>query len=132
MAIIAVSLITLSFLFLSESTLHHTTVTDAYSQPFVETVKHSYFSFFFILSVITHQKRLEVNKNMMTDFEEFLDKIFPLKNANKLGAVLIQLPPSFTVNDFKNIEKFLDKLPSGYQYGVNTLLFSCFHKWLWQ
>jgi uncharacterized protein YecE (DUF72 family) len=68
--------------------------------------------------IITHQKRLEVNKSVMTDFEEFLDKISPLKNANKLGAVLIQLPPSFTVNDFKNIEKFLDKLPSGYQYGV--------------
>ena len=68
--------------------------------------------------IITHQKRLEVNKSVMTDFDEFLDKISPLKNANKLGAVLIQLPPSFTVNDFKNIEKFLDKLPSGYQYGV--------------
>jgi uncharacterized protein YecE (DUF72 family) len=68
--------------------------------------------------IITHQKRLEINKSVMTDFEEFLDKISPLKNANKLGAVLIQLPPSFTVNDFKNIEKFLDKLPSGYQYGV--------------
>lgn len=68
--------------------------------------------------IITHQKRLDVNKSVITDFEEFLDKISPLKNANKLGAILLQLPPSFTVNDFKNIEKFLDKLPPGYQYGV--------------
>ena len=44
----------------------------------------------------------------MTDFEIFLDKIFPLKNSDKLGAVLLQLPPSFTVNYFKNIEGFLD------------------------
>ena len=46
--------------------------------------------------------------NWMTDFEIFLDKIFPLKNSDKLGAVLLQLPPSFTVNYFKNIEGFLD------------------------
>jgi hypothetical protein len=39
----------------------------------------------------------------MTSFEEFLDKISPLRTANKLGAVLFQLPPSFTVSDFKNI-----------------------------
>jgi uncharacterized protein YecE (DUF72 family) len=68
---------------------------------------------------ITHDKRLDINKNAVADFEEFLDKISPLKNANKLGAVLIQLPPSFTVNDFKKIEGFLDGLPSsGYHYAV--------------
>jgi uncharacterized protein YecE (DUF72 family) len=69
---------------------------------------------------ITHKKRLDVNKSAMRDFEEFLDKISPLKTANKLGTILIQLPPSFTVNDFKNIEGFLDRLPSssGYDYAV--------------
>ena len=46
-----------------------------------------------------------------------MTKISPLKNSNKLGAVTLQLPPSFTVIDFKNIEGFLDKLP-GYNYGV--------------
>jgi len=37
-----------------------------------------------------------------------------------LGAILFQLLPIFTVNDFKNIEKFLDRLPSinGYDYAV--------------
>src|ERR687887_281416 len=67
---------------------------------------------------ITHNKRLDINKGAMVDFEEFLDKISPLKTANKLGTILIQLPPSFTVSDFKNIEVFLDKLPSGYQYAI--------------
>ncbi|MFZ0224409.1 MAG: DUF72 domain-containing protein, partial [Candidatus Nitrosopolaris sp.] len=34
--------------------------------------------------------------------------------------VLFQLPPSFTVKDYKNIEQFLDKLPTadGYDYAV--------------
>jgi uncharacterized protein YecE (DUF72 family) len=67
---------------------------------------------------ITHNKRLNVNQSVMKDFGEFLDKISPLKTSNKLGAVLIQLPPSFTVNEFKNIEGFLDRLPSGYDYAV--------------
>ena len=58
--------------------------------------------------------------------EEFLDKISPLRTAKKLGstrvltAILFHLPPSFTVNDFRNIEQFLDKLPTtdGYDYAV--------------
>jgi uncharacterized protein YecE (DUF72 family) len=68
--------------------------------------------------IITHRKRLEVGKGAITDFDIFLDKTSPLKNSAKLGAILLQLPPSFTVNDFKNIERFLDKLPSGYHYAV--------------
>jgi uncharacterized protein YecE (DUF72 family) len=69
---------------------------------------------------ITHNKRLDINKGAIVDFEEFLDKISPLKTANKLGTILIQLPPSFTVSDFKNIEGFLDRLPSssGYDYAI--------------
>jgi uncharacterized protein YecE (DUF72 family) len=69
---------------------------------------------------ITHEKRLDIRRGAMTDFEEFLDKISPLKTSNKLGAILIQLPPSFTVDDFKNIEVFLARLPnsSNYDYAV--------------
>jgi uncharacterized protein YecE (DUF72 family) len=74
-------------------------------------------------ATMTHKKRLDINKGSMVDFEEFLDKISPLKTANKLGTILIQLPPSFTVSDFKNIESFLDSLPSSsssghYDYAV--------------
>src|ERR671920_732883 len=47
---------------------------------------------------------------------EFSDKIPPLKNANKLGAIIIQLPPSFTVDEFKQAEKFLDNLPDSKKY----------------
>jgi uncharacterized protein YecE (DUF72 family) len=56
----------------------------------------------------------------MMSFEEFLDKISPLRTANKLGAILFQIPPSFTVTEFKNDELFLDRLPTAdrYDYAV--------------
>jgi uncharacterized protein YecE (DUF72 family) len=69
---------------------------------------------------VTHVKRLDIKKGAMTSFEEFLEKISPLKTANKLGAILFQLPPSFTVSEFKNTEQFLDRLPTAdrYDYAV--------------
>jgi len=67
---------------------------------------------------VTYDKRLDVRKGAMALLEEFLEKISPLKSANKLGAVLIQLPPSFTVKEFQNTEEFLDRLPSGYDYAI--------------
>jgi uncharacterized protein YecE (DUF72 family) len=76
---------------------------------------------------ITHVKRLRIhdgdgmggNASAMTAFEEFLDRIAPLKAANKLGAILFQLPPSFTVSEFRQVEGFLDRLPSkGYDYAI--------------
>ena len=89
---------------------------------FIGMVKATPENFQFSVKVpetITHRKRLDVRKGAITDFEIFLDKISPLKNSNKLGAILLQLPPSFTVNDFKNIEGFLDRLPTnGYDYSV--------------
>ena len=54
----------------------------------------------------------------MALLDEFLEKISPLKSTNKLGAVLIQLTPSFTVKEFRNTEEFLDRLPSGYDYAI--------------
>ena len=44
-------------------------------------------------------------------------KISSLKTINKLGAIIIQLPPSFTVGEFRNTEP-LDRLPAGYDYAV--------------
>ncbi|MFZ0513999.1 MAG: DUF72 domain-containing protein, partial [Candidatus Nitrosopolaris sp.] len=73
-----------------------------------------------VQETVTHIKRLDIEKGAMTSFGEFLDKISPLKTAHKLGAILFQLPPSFTVGDFRNIEQFLDRLPTadGYDYAV--------------
>jgi len=57
---------------------------------------------------VTHEKRLDVKKGAMVILEEFLEKISPLKRANKLGAILIQLSPSFSVDAFRQTESFLD------------------------
>jgi uncharacterized protein YecE (DUF72 family) len=62
--------------------------------------------------------RLDVDKEDIMHLEGFLDKISHLKSANKLGVVLIQLPPSFTVKEFRNTEEFLDRLPAGYEYAM--------------
>jgi uncharacterized protein YecE (DUF72 family) len=67
---------------------------------------------------VTHENRLDVNRGAITFLDEFLEKISPLEYANKLGAVLIQLPPSFTVKEFQNTEAFLDRLPNGYDYAI--------------
>jgi uncharacterized protein YecE (DUF72 family) len=67
---------------------------------------------------VTHDKRLDIDKEAITHLQEFLDKISPLKPANILGAVLIQLPPSFTVKEYRNTEEFLDRLPAGYEYAM--------------
>jgi len=69
--------------------------------------------------VVTHDKRLDVENRAITDLEEFLAKISPLKTSDKLGALLIQLAPSFTVKEFINTEKLLDRLPRGYDYAMN-------------
>ncbi|MGE5633672.1 MAG: DUF72 domain-containing protein [Deltaproteobacteria bacterium] len=60
---------------------------------------------------ITHRKKLDITKDVIFDFKEFLDKISPLYNSGKLGAILIQLPPSFSIEYFNILEKFLENIP---------------------
>ena len=39
--------------------------------------------------------------DVISDFKEFLDKISPLYNSGKLGAILIQLPSSLSIKVFQ-------------------------------
>ncbi len=57
--------------------------------------------------IVTHEKRLDTNKDVIKDIVEFSEKISPLKNTDKLGALIIQLPPSFAIDEFPKVEKFL-------------------------
>lgn len=57
--------------------------------------------------IITHEKRLDINKNVVTDLNEFLKKISPLEINRKLGLIIIQLPPSYTINEYNRLEEFL-------------------------
>ena len=71
------------------------------------------------------EKNWILSKDVISDFKEFLDKISPLYNSGKLGAILIQLPPSFSIKYFNTLEKFLDKIPRkperGNQIDNNTI-----------
>src|SRR6187200_2822567 len=46
--------------------------------------------------IIIHQKRLDVNKSVMTHFEEFLDRTSPRKSTNTLRPIPLHLPPRST------------------------------------
>lgn len=47
---------------------------------------------------ITYKKRLDLTKDVISDLDEFLNKISPLYNSKKLDAILIQLPLSLRLN----------------------------------
>jgi len=64
--------------------------------------------------IITDDKRLNIYKNVLDDLTLFIDKISPLKNANKLGAIIIQLPSSFTIKEFRKLEEFLYVIKSNF------------------
>jgi uncharacterized protein YecE (DUF72 family) len=51
-----------------------------------------------------------MDKNVICDFKEFFNKISPLKSSNKLGTIIFQMPPSFTIKEFSKVENFFDKL----------------------
>lgn len=59
---------------------------------------------------ITHEKRLDPDKGAIEDMIAFHEKISPLQNNEKLGAIIIQLPPSYTIKELKKLEKFLKAL----------------------
>jgi len=56
---------------------------------------------------ITREKKLSLSQGAFSAFEDFLERISPLKSAQKLGAILFQMSPHFTTDDFRNAESFL-------------------------
>jgi uncharacterized protein YecE (DUF72 family) len=68
--------------------------------------------------VITHEKKLDLEKGVKEDVVRFLHLMKPLSDDGKLGPVLIQLPPSFAYSSVEKLSRFLDVLPSGVQYAA--------------
>jgi uncharacterized protein YecE (DUF72 family) len=62
---------------------------------------------------ITHEKRLIL---VQGELIEFLDVMRML--GNKLGVLLIQLPPSFTISEEKGLAEFLELLPDDLKFAV--------------
>ncbi|MGI0083877.1 MAG: DUF72 domain-containing protein [Nitrososphaerales archaeon] len=69
--------------------------------------------------LITHDKKLELKNGVEIDINTFLELMRPLHQVKKLGALLIQLPPSFSANKRKVLEEFFQVLPSDkYRFAV--------------
>lgn len=68
--------------------------------------------------LITHDKKLELKNGVEIDLNTFLELVWPLHQAKKLGPLLIQLPPSFSANRKKVLEEFFQVLPSKYRFAV--------------
>jgi len=68
-------------------------------------------------NLITHEKKLDVEKDVDEDLDRFLDLMKPLKTRAKLGPILIQLPPGFK-RDYARLEAFFKILPEDFRFAV--------------
>lgn len=62
---------------------------------------------------ITHDKLLV---DCAADVREFIERIAPL--GDKLGTLMLQLPPKFGPRELGRLATFLDELPAGHHYAV--------------
>jgi uncharacterized protein YecE (DUF72 family) len=70
-------------------------------------------------TLITHKKQLNQNLKVKNDLLRFLELMEPLKASGKLGAILIQLPPSFVFErDYETLVSFLKILPEDLEFAV--------------
>ena len=69
--------------------------------------------------LLTHEKRLDLDKGVEADLVRFLSLLKPLVASGKLGPVLVQLPPSFSFNsDYERLRAFLSKVPEDLKFAV--------------
>jgi uncharacterized protein YecE (DUF72 family) len=69
--------------------------------------------------LLTHEKRLDLDKGVETDLVRFLSILKPLLAGGKLGPVLIQLPPSYSFQtDFGKLKAFLERSPEDVKFAV--------------
>jgi len=69
--------------------------------------------------LITHEKKLDLEKGAKEDLFRFLRLMMPLMEDGKLGPLLAQLPPSFRYTEgLKRLAGFLDILPTDVSFAV--------------
>ena len=80
--------------------------------------------------LITHEKMLNLDKGVRDDVDRFLGIICLLRE--KLGPILIQLPPSFKYSEFGALERFLEALPGDHLWAVEFRHSSWMRDETWQ
>ncbi|MDA4121934.1 MAG: DUF72 domain-containing protein [Thaumarchaeota archaeon] len=69
--------------------------------------------------VITHEESLDLEKGARRDLTKFMLLMRPLEREGKLGALLIQLPPSFAYEGgLPRLRRFLGILPRDVRFAV--------------
>jgi uncharacterized protein YecE (DUF72 family) len=67
---------------------------------------------------ITHKKKLDLEQGVEIDLNEFLELMKPLHDADKMGPLLIQLPPSFDSSKIDMLKSFFELLPSDHKFAI--------------
>lgn len=65
--------------------------------------------------LITHDLRLTNTRGLM---DEFVDTVKELQG--KLGVILLQFPPSFTLDQYEMLKEFILELPSTVRYAIEV------------
>ena len=69
--------------------------------------------------LITHDKKLDVDKGVGGDVYRFIHDVKPLLDVRKLGPLLIQLPPSFTYEaHLGRLIRFFEVLPTDVEFAI--------------
>jgi len=82
--------------------------------------RHSPKDFIFTAKVpqtVTHDRLLDVDKGAATDLANYCELMKPLLDAEKLGPLLLQLPPRLRFEE-KHIDAFLATLPKEFQFAL--------------
>lgn len=66
---------------------------------------------------ISHERRL---RDCAGETTEFLNRMTPLAEADRMGSSFLQLPPSFAPGDLPALRAYLKALPQGFQYAVEV------------
>ncbi|MFX0201281.1 MAG: DUF72 domain-containing protein [Candidatus Hodarchaeota archaeon] len=67
---------------------------------------------------VTHKLRLDVSKGADQRMQDYLQLMAPLRDARRLGPLLIQLPPSFDFKQVDVLDAFLQTLPGQWEFVV--------------
>jgi uncharacterized protein YecE (DUF72 family) len=69
--------------------------------------------------LITHEKSLDLEMGVQRDLTKFMFLMRPLEEEGKLGALLIQLPPSFAYEGgLPKLKRFLEIIPKNVRFAV--------------